>query len=420
VLGAAAGLDADRLFAPLADYSRIGVAVSGGPDSFALMLLLHGWAEGRARLADLVVYTVDHGLRPGSAAESAVVKDEAQRLGLRCQVLRWEGQKPQSGLQAAARAARYGLMATAMAEDQVDILVTAHHLFDQAETVLMRLGHGSGIGGLGGMSVQAEIAGIQVFRPLLGVAPETLAAVVAESGRVPIEDPSNADAAFERVRIRAALPMLAELGLTPARLGQFAMRAHRADKALSQDVDALAARELSVDGFGHVTLSQKAFAALDAERQVRLVQRALVAAGGGAKPFALATVEDLATRLLGAQFRKTTLHGAIIARHGKQISFAREVARMDTEATPLAPDRLLVWDNRFMFRNQSGATLYLSAARSTNRKALLAQTGLDYAGPMYAVHAAPLIAAGDGAFVGIGTHVNAHLVDAQFCGLTGS
>ena len=128
-----------------------------------------------------------------------------------------------------------------MAADGAAALATAHHLCDQAETVLMRLAHGSGIEGLRGMDPVATVEGITVLRPLLGVDPDDLSAVVTAGGLTPAVDPSNTDPAYERVRWRQALPQLAGLGLTPDRLAQFALRMRDAAEA----IDALA---LPADG----------------------------------------------------------------------------------------------------------------------------------------------------------------------------
>ncbi|HVY50086.1 MAG TPA: tRNA lysidine(34) synthetase TilS, partial [Devosia sp.] len=194
-------LDTETLFAPVAREERIALAVSGGPDSLALMLLASRWASVPGRPA-LLVYSVDHGLRPEASAEVAMVLSEATRLGLSARGLRWTTDKPETGIQAAARKARYRLFASAMAEDGARCLLTAHHLGDQAETVLMRLAHGSGIEGLRGMDRFARIEECDVFRPLLGIDPDDLDNIVLEAGLSPVRDPSNSDRHYERVRWR--------------------------------------------------------------------------------------------------------------------------------------------------------------------------------------------------------------------------
>jgi tRNA(Ile)-lysidine synthase len=203
----------EELFAPVADKSTLGLAVSGGADSLALMLMAVRWASGRANPPRLIVYSVDHGLRPEAADEVQFVLAEAARLGLPARGLAWREGHPATGLQEAAREARYRLIGAAMAEDGAEVLMTAHHRNDQAETVLMRLAHGSGIEGLKGMEPFSQVVGVPIFRPLLETDPAELAGFVGEARLTPIADPSNTDAAYERVRWRALLPQLAAKGL---------------------------------------------------------------------------------------------------------------------------------------------------------------------------------------------------------------
>ena len=173
-LSGAAALAA--LFAPVAGRAVLGLAVSGGGDSLALMLLAARWARALATPPRLIVYTLDHRLRPEAAAEAAFVVETAAGLGLAARALCWPGAKPASGRPAAARAARYRLIGAAMLADGAELLLTAHHRDDQAETVLMRLAHGSGLEGLRGMARFADVEGVPVFRPLLEVAPAELRA----------------------------------------------------------------------------------------------------------------------------------------------------------------------------------------------------------------------------------------------------
>ena len=210
-------IDLARLFGPLGEAKGIGLAVSGGADSLALMLLAARWRDATPAAPPLFVYSVDHGLRPEAAGEVAFVLAEAAKLGLPARALHWEGEKPATGVSEAARAARYRLIGDAMRRDGADVLVTAHHLDDQAETVLMRLAHGSGLAGLRGMAPLAEVEGVTVARPLLGISRAELAALVAEAGLSPVADPSNADPHYERIRWRQAMPQLAALGLDAGR-----------------------------------------------------------------------------------------------------------------------------------------------------------------------------------------------------------
>jgi tRNA(Ile)-lysidine synthase len=317
----------ESLFAPVAGAGRLALAVSGGPDSLALMLLAVRWARAAGR-PGLIVYSVDHGLRPEASAEVAMVLREAGRLGLPARGLRWDGDKPETGVQAAARKARYRLFAEAMAEDGASYLLTAHHLGDQAETVLMRLAHGSGIEGLRGMDRFARIEDCDVFRPLLGVDPEDLAAVTAEAGLIPVRDPSNSDRHYERVRWRQIMPELAGLGLDLRRLGDFAARMNDADALIAAAAETAFASLVHVDAERHAELPHAGFAGLNRAAAVRLLSRVLRIVGGDRKPYALGAVEALYARLLErTALKPTTLHGCLVMSDGVTVSVRPEGAR---------------------------------------------------------------------------------------------
>jgi tRNA(Ile)-lysidine synthase len=218
----------DRLFAPLRDAPAILVAVSGGPDSVALLNLLARWSPTGPGPA-LIAATVDHGLRPDAAAEAAMVARQAATLGIPHRTLAWTGPKPRSRVQEAARTQRYALLVEQARREGATHLATAHTLDDQAETILMRLSRGSG---LAGMRPEVDRAGIRHVRPLLAVAKAPLVELCRREGWTFVEDPSNPDERFARARWRKLLPALAAEGLTPERLAQFAARARRADEAL--------------------------------------------------------------------------------------------------------------------------------------------------------------------------------------------
>jgi tRNA(Ile)-lysidine synthase len=320
-------IDIAGLFAPVADADRLGLAVSGGPDSLALMLLAAEWAKAGAR-PDLVVYSVDHGLRPAAVGEVAMVLGEASRLGLSARGLRWEGGKPETGIQAAARKARYGLLAQAMREDGADYVLTAHHLGDQAETILMRLAHGSGIEGLRGMDRFIEVEGCRIFRPLLGLEPQQLGQVVEAAGLTPAADPSNVDRHYERVRWRQMMPALEELGIDLHRLGDFAGRMADADALIASEAERAFAALVHLGPGGDAELPHAGITALNRAVAVRLLGRVLRVVGGDRKPHALGALEFLHGKLtLRAPLRASTLHGCIVESDGVTVSVRPEGAR---------------------------------------------------------------------------------------------
>jgi len=230
----------DSLLAPLADAKATLIAVSGGPDSTALLLMAAEWAARRG--ARIVAATVDHGLRPDSAAEAASVADLCRRLGVPHATLAWSGPKPATRLMERAREARYRLLAAHAAAIGADAIATAHHLDDQAETALFRLIRGSGIAGLAAMAATTRLGPIALVRPLLGIAKADLVAFCRARGAGFVEDPSNLDPAYARPRLRRLLAALAEEGLDAERFARFARRAAEADAALARMTAEVAAR----------------------------------------------------------------------------------------------------------------------------------------------------------------------------------
>ncbi|MEO7178159.1 MAG: tRNA lysidine(34) synthetase TilS [Allosphingosinicella sp.] len=187
-----------------AQRGPLGVAVSGGPDSLALLLLAFAACPGRVRAA-----TVDHGLRAEGMAEAEAVARLCARIGVSHRILPVKVEAAGEGLQAAARSARYAALAEWMDEGGLSLLLTAHHADDQAETLLMRLNRGSGVAGLAGVRVAGPVPGtdgrLRLCRPLLGWRRSELQALVAAAGLEAARDPSNSDARFDRARLRLRL-----------------------------------------------------------------------------------------------------------------------------------------------------------------------------------------------------------------------
>ena len=393
-----------RLFAPAEGHRSVGLAVSGGPDSLALMLLAQRWAASLANPPALVVYSLDHGLRPEAAAEVAMVIEAASGLGLAARSLAWHGDKPDTGLQEAARQARYRLIGAAMAADGASLLLTAHHRGDQAETVLMRLAHGSGIEGLKAMTALSQVEGVAVFRPLLDVEPASLAALVEDAGLVPAHDPSNDDPAYERVRWRRRLPALAEDGLDSAALSRFAARMAEADLALAQMAEAAFAELVTLDGFGAASLPSAAFHALSPAIGRRLLGRVLNIVGGRQKPRALGQVERLYDQIAERDLpRAATLLGAVVRLKGETLSVSREPGRALPGDIMLSPGQKLVWDQRFLITNVSDdAGLVAGATDFMPRHRLEDFLGFKVTTPAEAIRTAPLVRDAEGSVLALG------------------
>ena len=215
--------DLDALVTP---GDRIGVAVSGGPDSLALLLL-----AAAARPGVIEAATVDHGLRTGSAGEAGMVAHLCTELGVPHATLAVTVE-PGASLQAQARMARYQALALWAKDRGLTAIATGHHLDDQAETLLMRVARGSGVGGLAGVQASRPLSiSVQLVRPLLGWRRSELTTIVAEAGLTPVDDPSNADERYDRTSARALLASTE--WLDPERLAQVAANAADAEEALA-------------------------------------------------------------------------------------------------------------------------------------------------------------------------------------------
>jgi tRNA(Ile)-lysidine synthase len=289
--------EARRLFADWKTAPAIVLAVSGGPDSLALMWLAARWRKALKQGPALAVVTVDHGLRPEAAAEARAVKRLAASLDLPHRTLRWNGDKPRTGIQAAARGARYRLLAQAAKILGASHVMTAHTRDDQAETVLMRLSRGSGIAGLAAMAREIERDGVVLARPLLDLPKARLVATLTKARIAFATDPSNADPRFTRPRLRELMPQLAAEGCDARALVRLAARAARADAALELMTDGAEQFLETLDaGAERPGVDARAFLALAAEIQIRLLLRAL-ARHGHEGPAELGKVEALSEAL---------------------------------------------------------------------------------------------------------------------------
>lgn len=393
-----------QLFAAVAGEKAIGLAVSGGADSLALMLLAQRWAAGLPKAPQLHVYSVDHGLRPEARDEVAIVVAAAAALGLPATGLTWSGDKPETGVQEAARTARYRLIGAAMAADGVGVLLTAHHRNDQAETVLMRLAHGSGIEGLRGMASLAEVEGVRVHRPLLDLDPAALRGVVEAAGLTSAEDPSNADSQYERVRWRRLLPELAALGLDPAALGTFAERMAEADAAIAQMAAGCFAEIVRLDGFGAARIELAPFIGLSPAISTRVLGRVLNIVGGRQKPRALGQVERLRQTIAdGTLPRSTTVLGCVVRIKDGAVAVAREPGRSLPADAALSPRGELVWDERFRIVNASDeAGLTASVADYLPRHRLEEFLGFKVTAPAEAIRTAPIVRDAAGGVLSLG------------------
>jgi tRNA(Ile)-lysidine synthase len=334
-------------FAPFEVQPDLAVAVSGGADSMALALLADGWA--RARGGAVTALTVDHRLRPDSAAEAAQVAAWLGARGIAHRILVRDGPPPAGDVQAAARSARYRLLEGWCERAQIVHLLTAHHREDQAETLLLRLARGSGLDGLAGISAVTEHAACRVLRPLLPVARARLAATLAARGQAWLDDPSNRDPTYARARLRRSAALLAGEGLTPERLADTAARLGRARAALESEVAVLLARAVWLSPAGLAWLDAAGLVAAADETALRALAAVLACIAGAPYPPRLDGVERLLAEIRGGLERGRTLGGCLVMPRRGSVLVCREP---EAVAPPVAaaPGGSLSWDGRFALR----------------------------------------------------------------------
>ena len=309
--------EAQELLAPLMSFSHLALAVSGGPDSLALMHLVARWRAGLAQGPRLNVLTVDHGLRPDSRQEAELVRRLAKELGLPHAILTWEEKEPHAGsFQERAREARYALMTAFCHAHDIPALVTAHMLDDQAETFLLKLIRGAGLTGLGGIYPRREA----LVRPLLHASRRELRDYLAARGESWVDDESNADLANARSRVRhRVIPELdaAYGGPTTASIARAADLA-REDGAWLSEVADKRYRELASIDDQSISVPAAELAAEPGPIRRRLLRRALRDVAG-VREVALEHVDAAADILNGSSAGADLPAARLELRRGKLV-----------------------------------------------------------------------------------------------------
>ena len=368
--GPVSDAEVDALFADMAAEPVLVLAISGGPDSTALLYLTARWRASRERALRLVAVTIDHGLRPESRREAAAVKRLSGIFGVEHRTLRWTGAKPSTGLLEKARVARYRLLHAAARRAKARCVLTAHTLDDQAETVLFRIMRGSGLAGICGMARKVpiddlistirrsgqpagavgsapdrgglcyqgrpmgrphDVSDVMLIRPLLDVPKARLIVTLREAGIDYADDPTNADPRFTRARLRRMMPTLAAEGLTPQRLIRLAHRVQRSEAAHEAVVNWAARRIGLYPDTRKITFGTREWGEFPAEIALRLLGRAIGTIGNEG-PVELGKLEALSDALSAAlaegtpRFRRT-LAGAMVSVQENCIIVERAPAR---------------------------------------------------------------------------------------------
>lgn len=332
-----ADLEAARLIAacgPFEAAPEVAVAVSGGADSLALTLLADAWA--RARGGRVTALTVDHGLRPEAAAEAAQVKAWLAARGIAHETLSWQGDKPKTGVQAVARRARYELLLDWCRRHDVIHLFLAHHADDQAETVAMRQAKGSGPEGLAAMALISPppVPGPRwprLLRPFLSLRKERLEATLRAVGQPWIDDPSNLDLKYERVRIRRRLA--AEPGAAE-RLVALAVTHADARAQADRELAEWLAQAVTLTAEGAVSVDRAMTDQVPAYLREAFWRRLLMTVGGKPLPPRREKIARLAAAVRDPGFRGATAAGCRVVAKADHFLVEREKAVRRAQAAP--------------------------------------------------------------------------------------
>ena len=348
--------DLDVIFAPLRPLKSALLAVSGGSDSLALLFLCHQWRVARSVPLSIHVASVDHGLRPEAASECAFVAEQAEKLGFDHATLKWTSPSDLSNVQAEARTARYRLLSDYAYSLDCRHILLAHHQDDQAETFMIRLLRGSGVTGLGAMRAEQSIDGVTLLRPLLSVPKVRLQASLKRLAADWIEDPSNADEAFLRVRVRALLPELTKEGCDAERLAATARRMQRADRALDS-IARKAFETIAIKKPGHSLLVQlDDYRAHEEEIRLRILRLCLVHVVGDAYPpreEKLLTLDVALCQHSDHGPCKRTLGGCCFSICNDKLWIYRELGRVPFERSFVASDPV-IWPGLYKILRVNG------------------------------------------------------------------
>jgi tRNA(Ile)-lysidine synthase len=393
---------AETCFDDIPTEGPVIVAVSGGSDSLALLLLANIWA--RKNKINLQAVTVDHGLRPEAAAEAAFVSGVCAGIDVPHVTLAWDGLKPSFGIQEAARQSRYSLMDDFAHEIGADVILAGHTLDDQAETVQMRInrtgaeGDGRGLAGMGRLTW--FYGGTRLIRPLLGVSRQALRDFLSDYSQSWIEDPSNLDESYERVRVRR---QLADDRVRADGLIRFAEVCSRMRGQLARQVaDFLKERGKVLPGPVYtLDLSASKSAVLNGAAkggrypdpvEAHAIQVLLAMAGGQPQLVSQKRLQPVLEMVAngGNEAGRYTIGGAVIEVSGALMKFYREVRNLGS--LMLEPGETAIWDGRMHVSNETAMAIFIEPASRQQIREFEAQRGTPWrVKPRQALWSTPII-----------------------------
>ncbi|MCC3862190.1 tRNA lysidine(34) synthetase TilS [Pseudemcibacter aquimaris] len=332
--------------------TKIAVAVSGGADSMALALMLGDWCSEHS--VHLTTLTVNHGLRTEAAQEAEQVNNWLSAYNINHETLKWQGDKPSANIQNDARDARYRLMAEYCADHKINHLFLAHHKDDQAETFLIRLLRGSGVDGLSAMDKVSPVpqknvnTELKLCRPFLDVDKSRLLETLKVKGQEWINDPSNENTSFTRVKVRNLLQETDLDGLDSDRLSSTAKRMSRVRDLLDELTEQAESQYLEINELGYARLNSGFHHTLHEEIALRMLSRIFKKIGGNDYGPRYQKLLSLYSDLGNNDFNGRTLAGVVLHKTKEgYFEFVREAANIDHEIK-ITEAKQILWDGRFM------------------------------------------------------------------------
>ncbi len=325
--------------------TKIAVAVSGGADSLCLTLMAHEW--GCINHVPIVALTVDHGLRQESSDEARQVHVWLSDKQIEHHILIWEGAKPKTRIEEKAREARYQLLLDWCRTHHITHLLLAHQLEDQVETFFLRLSHSSGIDGLTAMNPITCREGILLIRPFLDISRQEIRTYLTKHYQQKwVEDPSNQDTVYERVRLRKLLPLLSDVGLTPRAISLSIKRLRRVRYYLETMSQFFLERKVHWSDGGYAYILYHDWEALDAEIAIRVLSAVLGMISGEGNP-RMEQIENICEQGIKSQ----TICGCELVPSKKGFFICREKHKMEHEKQ-LPAHQLIQWDRFLVYVNK--------------------------------------------------------------------
>ena len=360
-----------KLFNKYIDNKPIALAVSGGPDSTAMMQIAA--LSKKLKNSNVTVIVVDHGLREESKNEANIVGQNAKLLGFKFKILKWDGVKPKTRIQEIARKTRYKLMTSWCKKKGIEKLFLAHHLDDQVETFLMRLGKGSGVDGLAVMNYVTEISSLKLVRPFLEIPKTRFIKILSITNLEWISDPSNFNSDYKRSRIRKILPILSKEGINSKQIGLVIKRMRSVKDALNAQTDILLKKYLSnVHNVAYFLNKELLKDEKEKEILLRVLEKIFMNISGSIYPPRRNKLENILSWILeNNNVKARTLTGVVVRKRKSELIFYREPddCYKSVNIRPLT-SRYSCWDDRFFLKANKSNDLQIRALGDVGIKIL--------------------------------------------------